>query len=397
MSNRVLPIPKPVLWPLKDIKNDLGIATLSLGYGRKHSIRPKLEAAAKAGYKWIDLFDECWEAHLNEHGLNGQRPWEPTAENLKLARELGDLVKSVGMRIICTQPLRKIEGAKDPKERRANLDIVAKRFPFMRAFDTDMVFMCASIRTDSGATTDLKVIARDLAEMGDMAAAYSKADGGRMLKIGYEGLSWATRSSTWSASWEAVRLANRPNVGVVVDAFNVLAVEWADPYHPGGHGRIYSTVEESIEMLCLSMASMVVSLPAEKIFMFQVGDAECVDPRSFHPPTDPEIPPLLPWSRAHRLFPFETGKGAYMPVELVAAAVLATGYQGPMSLEIFSGAFDVPGDHVPVESAKRGMVALTKLVEAIKRIPAYWDPSREVAIKELVQIYLSNRLPKSSL
>jgi 4-hydroxyphenylpyruvate dioxygenase len=397
MSDRILSVPRPVSWPPKTIHNELGIATLSLGYGKKHKLEPRLRAAAKAGYKWIDLFDECWEAHLEEHGLNGQLPWEPTSENLQVARKLGDLVKSLGMRIICTQPMRKIEGVKDPQERRTALDLVAKRFPFMRAFDTDMVFMCASIRNDSGATTDLKVVARDLAEMGDMAAAFSKADGGRMLKIGYEGLSWATRNNTWSASWEAVRMANRPNVGVVVDAFNVLAVEWADPYNPGLHGRVYSTLEEAIEILCLSLASMVVSLPAEKIFMFQVGDAECVDPRSFLPPADPETPPLLPWSRAHRLFPFETAKGAYMPVELVAAAVLATGYQGPMSLEIFSSSFDVTGDHVHEESAKRGMVALAKLTEAVKRIPPFWDASREVSIKELVQIYLSNRVPKPSL
>lgn len=137
----------------------------------------------------------------------------------------------MGMRIACTQPLRQIERVKDPVERRANLDLVAKRFPFMRAFDTDIVFMCANIRTDNAVTSDLKTVARDLAELGDMAAAFSKADGGRMLKIGYEGLSWATRN-TWSASWEAVRFANRPNVGLIIDAFNILAVEFADPYSP---------------------------------------------------------------------------------------------------------------------------------------------------------------------
>lgn len=73
---------------------------------------------------------------------------------------------------------------------------VAKRFPFMRAFDCDLIFMCANIRTDSGVTTDLKTVARDLAELGDMAAAFANADGGCMLKIGYEGLSWATRNNT---------------------------------------------------------------------------------------------------------------------------------------------------------------------------------------------------------
>ena len=59
----------------------------------------------------------------------------------------------------------------------------------MRAFNTDLVFICANIRTDSGVTSNLQTVTQDLAELGDIAAAYSKADSGRMIKIGYEGLS----------------------------------------------------------------------------------------------------------------------------------------------------------------------------------------------------------------
>lgn len=351
--------------------NELGTATLSLGNWRQHKLAPRLEAAARAGYQWIDLFDECWAAYLEEHGLPGDQPWEATSQNLQVARKLGDLVKSLGMRIACTQPLRKIEGIKDPTERREALNLVAKRFPFMRAFDTDLVFMCANIRTDSGVTSDLKTVARDLADLGDMAAAYAKADGGSMLKIGYEGLSWATRN-TWSSSWEAVRFANRPNVGLVVDAFNVLAVEFADPYNPAGHGRIYPTVEDSVGILADSMASLVASVPGDRIFFFQCGDAELMNPATFVPPSDPETPALLPWSRGHRLYPMEQSRGAYMPVELVAAAVLATGYQGPISLEVFNESLNLPGDDIPPAHAARGIEGLRKLVDAAMRLPPFW-------------------------
>lgn len=351
--------------------NELGTATLSLGNWRQHKLAPRLEAAARAGYQWIDLFDECWAAYLEEYGLPGDQPWEATSQNLQVARKLGDLVKSLGMRIACTQPLRKIEGIKDPTERREALNLVAKRFPFMRAFDTDLVFMCANIRTDSGVTSDLKTVARDLADLGDMAAAYAKADGGSMLKIGYEGLSWATRN-TWSSSWEAVRFANRPNVGLVVDAFNVLAVEFADPYNPAGHGRIYPTVEDSVGILADSMASLVASVPGDRIFFFQCGDAELMNPATFVPPSDPETPALLPWSRGHRLYPMEQSRGAYMPVELVAAAVLATGYQGPISLEVFNESLNLPGDDIPPAHAARGIEGLRKLVDAAMRLPPFW-------------------------
>ncbi|KAJ5824760.1 hypothetical protein N7447_007100 [Penicillium robsamsonii] len=374
-----------VSWP-PSTANPLGIATLSLGNWREHRLEPRLKAAAKLGYQWIDLFDECWAAYLEEHGLPGEQLWEPTSENLEVARKLARLVKSLGMRIACTQPLRKIEGIKDPVERQATLDLVAKRFPFMRAFDTDLVFMCANIRTDEGVTSDLKTVARDLAELGDMAAAYAKADGGRMLKIGYEGLSWATRN-TWSASWEAVRFANRPNVGLIVDAFNILAVEFADPYNAAGHGRIYPKLEESLDVLSGSLASLALTVPGDRIFFFQCGDAELMNPATFLPPTDRGTPALLPWSRSHRLYPLEQSRGGYLPVELVAAAVLATGYRGPISLEVFNASLNQPGQNVPMEHASRGINGLRLLCETAKSIPAFWQShdKRKSAITQVVR------------
>jgi 4-hydroxyphenylpyruvate dioxygenase len=359
-------------WPSTKISNLFGIATLSLGSHQHHTLADRLCASSKAGFTHIDLFDEDWAAYLASHQLDPSLPWEPTAANLRAAQQLGDLVKALGMQIACTQPLRKIEGIRDPAERRATLDLVAKRFPFMRAFDTDLVFMCSNIRTDSGVTSDLQTVARDLAELGDMAAAFSRRDGGRMLNIGYEGLSWAVRN-TWSSSWEVVRAANRPNVGLVVDSFNLLAVEFADPYHPAGHGRIYSTVDESMAVLYSSLAALVATVPGDRIFFVQLGDAELVDPETFLPPEDPEVPRLLPWSREHRLFPVESERGGYMPVELVAAAVLATGYKGPFSLEVFNKSLIAPDPSVPSHHAERGYVGLQNLVQAVSQVPRFWD------------------------
>ncbi|KAH8650659.1 sugar phosphate isomerase [Tricladium varicosporioides] len=361
----------PIQWPLTVIRNEFGIATLSLGDWRSHKLRPRLEEAAKAGFKFIDLFDECWAAYLVENGLDGEKLWEPTPDNLRVASSLGDLVKSLGMEIACTQPLRKIEGILGPVERQENFDLVAKRFPFMRAFDTDLVFMCSSIRTDKGVTSDLKTVAKDLAELGRMAEEFSIRHGGRMLKIGYEGLSWAVRN-TWSSSWEVVRLANRLNVGLVVDAFNVLAVEFADPYNVSGHGRFHETLEDSLRVLRSSMAALALTVPGEKIFFFQCGDAQRVDPRTFLPPSNSEVPALLPWSRRHRLYPFERELGGYMPTELVTAGVLATGYTGPISLEVFNASLHDQSPDVPSIHAKRGITGLRKLSTAVMQLPAFW-------------------------
>jgi 4-hydroxyphenylpyruvate dioxygenase len=101
-------------WPPEQINNEFGIATLSLGSWRHHDLPGRLRVAAKAGFKWIDLFDEDWAEHLQSNGQDREALWEPTEANLRIAKHLGDLVKSLGMSIACTQTLRKIEGIKDP-------------------------------------------------------------------------------------------------------------------------------------------------------------------------------------------------------------------------------------------------------------------------------------------
>ena len=348
-----------------------GTATVSLGHPEAHKLSPRLQSAAEAGFKYIDLFDECWASYLSQHGQDPEALWEATPKNLALAKQLGDEVKALGMEIVCTQPLRMIEGRRDPQERAHQLGLVVKRFPFMRAFDTDLVFMCSSIDKEPRSTLDFKTVAADLREMGRLAEEFSKADGGRMLKIGYEGLSWAQRN-TWASSWEVVRAANRHNVGLIVDSFNLLAVEFADPYSPEGHGRIYPTERESLDVLRMSLASFVSTVPGDRIFFVQLGDAEKMNPTTFKRPTDPNIPELLPWSRKHRLYPLEKELGAYIPVDISLAAILASGYKGPLSLEVFSSSLHNTGMDVTSEHARRGVDSLVRLCDAAATVEPFW-------------------------
>jgi 4-hydroxyphenylpyruvate dioxygenase len=115
----------------------------------------------------------------------------------------------------------------------------------------------------------------------------------------------------------------------------------------------------------------VATVPGDRIFFVQLGDAELVKPTSLKPKKDD--PPLLPWSRSHRLFPVEQERGGYMPVELVAAAVLATGYSGPLSLEVFTDTLNLDDPSVPRSHARRGYSGLQSVVEAVREVPKYWD------------------------
>ena len=64
-------------------------------------------------------------------------------------------------------------------------------------------------------------------------------------------------------------------------------------------------------------------IPAEKIFYLQLADAPAL------------TMDVLSWSRHHRLFP---GEGAFDLAAFVSH-VLATGYDGPLSLEVFNDTF----------------------------------------------------------
>lgn len=364
------------------LPNAFGTASVSLGGPQQHSLEVRLVAAAKAGFTQIDLFDECWAEYLKANGQDPEKLWDATPENLRIARQLGDLVKSHHMRIACTQPLRSIEGRRDPAARAEALKLVSQRFPFMRAFDTDLVFMCSNLNKEPQVTTDLKTVAADLRECGIMAEDFALRDGGAMLKVGYEALGWGQRN-TWLQSWEVVRAANRHNVGLILDSFNLLAAEWADPYASAGHGRVYPSAAESTDVLRLSLASLVATVPGDRIFLYQVADAELMDPKVFKVPKEDDTPALMPWSRRHRLYPLEKEQGAYLPVDIVTAAVLATGYQGPLSLEVFNGSMYEEDAEVPEQHAKRGAEGLRKLVEATSKVEKFWDkPAQDTVVHQ---------------
>ncbi|KAM0414698.1 hypothetical protein ACHAPT_013460 [Fusarium lateritium] len=350
--------------PHRLLPNQLGIATLSLGHCTNHKLKDRIRAATEAGFDVIDLFDEDWAAYLAENGLDSTDPWEATEAKLEVARQLRGLVVSHGMSIACTQPLRDIEGNLNPTEREAAIGRVTARFPFMRAFDTDLVFMCSSMQPDDSktATASFQTVVRDLTELGDLAAEFSRKDGGRVLRIGYEPLSWARRN-TWASAWEVIRAVDRDNVGIILDSFNILAVEFADPYSTvGERNMLYPSRDQALRILGESMASMAATISPEKLFFVQVADAERMADRGFKPPEDQGVPRLLPWSRSHRLFPEEQSRGGYMPVEMVLSAILKMGYTGPLSLEVFSHSLHVPGREVPLRLATRGITGLKSLI-----------------------------------
>jgi 4-hydroxyphenylpyruvate dioxygenase len=135
------------------------------------------------------------------------------------------------------------------------------------------------------------------------------------MRIGYEALAWSTHAFTFQKAFQIVQLAGNRNLGLILDSFHTLirADDW----------------------------SSLSTLPGNQIAFLQVGDAKRIDAD------------YLIQRRHHSRLP---GDGD-LDVGAFVHSVMATGYAGPLSLEIFNEASPEP----PMAVAAAAMSSLKKL------------------------------------
>jgi 4-hydroxyphenylpyruvate dioxygenase len=252
------------------------------------TLEDKLAAASGAGFDGIEIFEPDLLAS----------PWAPE----ELAARCADL----GLSIDLYQPFRDLDST-DPERFARNLRRADRKFDVMAELGTGTVLVCSSVAPDAVEDPD------QLAEQ--LATAAARA-GERGLRVAYEALAWGRHVFTWDRSWDAVRRADSPALGLCLDSFHVLSRGGV----PAGFAEV----------------------PSEKLFFLQLADA---------PHMDMDV---LQWSRHHRLFP---GQGAFdLPGFL--GAVLAAGYTGPLSLEVFNDVFRQAEPRGAAEDAMRSLLWL---------------------------------------
>lgn len=132
------------------------------------------------------------------------------------------------------------------------------------------------------------------------------------FRLAYENWCWATYCPTWSDVWEVVKLADRENIGLCLDTFQIAGSEWADPTtedglikHDGAEGQ--AKLEKEFRE---SLHRLATTVPKEKIFFFQISDAYKPE-LSLENKTLDDLKPRGRWSHSYRPFPFQAG---YFPV-----------------------------------------------------------------------------------
>lgn len=309
---------------------------------------------------------------------NAWGPCSATAyrQELAAASYIASFCVSLGVRIYSLQPLRDFEGWAKPEDQLLALRRARSRFEIMRALGTDLLLICSNNQPSPTAVGDIERIGDDLAQLsqfadhfGPVLTPYRKNSDGTLerqaktIRIGYEALSWGAHVDVWSRAWQAVKHADRYNVGLILDSFNTLAREYADPCTGTGitdkYEDPYAEVMKSINALS--------TVAADKIFFLQIGDARKLPaPLPPSPNADEPRPARMIWSRGNRLFPCEYKEGAFLPTrEFVQAAVRHAGYKGPWSIEVFNSSLSDEDERVPTSHALRARAGLDRLLEEV--------------------------------
>ena len=237
-------------------------------------------------------------------------------------RDVAKRVRDFGLEIMLFQPFRDFEGLPEPDRARA-FERARRKFEIMQELETDLMLICSTVHPKSLGGIDRA--ADDLNQLGEIAASHG-------VRVGYEALAWGKHVNDHRDAWEIVRRADHPNIGLIVDSFHTL-------------GRKLSP--ESIR-----------AIPGDKIFFVQLADAPLIDMD------------LLYWSRHFRNMP---GEGD-LDVTGFMQAVAATGYDGPISLEIFNDQFRSGSPAKIALDGYRSLLALMHDVDRLEGAPSLQVP-----------------------
>ena len=158
----------------------------------------------------------------------------------------------------------------------------------MSELGTGLLCVCSNVSEES--IDDNGRAAEDLGRLADEAHQ-------RGFRIGYEAMAWGRHVRDWTKAWQIVEMADRPNLGLVLNSFHICVLK--NPIEP------------------------IATVPPGKIALVQLADAPSMvmDPMAL--------------SRHHRCFP---GQGEF-PIGTYLDAVVRSGYRGHVSIEVFNDQF----------------------------------------------------------
>ncbi len=262
----------------------LSIASVSLS----GDLAEKLEAIAAAGFEGVEIFE------------NDLLSFDGAPADVRKR------VVDLGLEVITFQPFRDFE-AMPPEGRERAFARAERKFDLMGELGCELLLVCSNVSPQSLGGIDRA--AADLHALGERASR-------RGMRIGFEALAWGRHINDYRDAWEAVRRADHPAVGLVLDTFHIFA--------------------RRTDLKPIS------AIPRDRIFLVQIADAPLLEMDS------------LSWSRHFRNFP---GQGE-LPLIDFMAVLQATDFDGLVSLEIFNDQFRAGSARNVAVDGRRSLVFL---------------------------------------
>lgn len=201
--------------------------------------------------------------------------------------EVRSRAAGLGLTLDLYQPFRDFDGVDDGLLA-ANLRRAAAKFDLMGRLGIDTILVCSNVATATRGDDD--VLAAQLSQLADLAGSHG-------VKVAYEALAWGRYVNDFEHAHRLVQAVDHPNLGTCLDSFHILSRDWD--------------------------TAPIEKMDASKIFFVQVADA-------------PQLSlDVLSWSRHYRVFP---GEGQFELAKFMGH-LARTGYDGPVSLEIFNDVF----------------------------------------------------------
>lgn len=251
--------------------SSFGMDTVSMTGG----LAAKLHAACDAGFSQIML----WATDLAGHPDGMQ--------------EAVRLVRASGLRVTGLQVLRDVEG-QDAPLLDFKLAMAGDLLRMCQAIGAPLLLVCSNTSPHASGAPDTLV--RDLSRLATLAEPLG-------VRIAYEALSWGRHVHQLEQAWDIVEAAEHPNLGLVIDAFHLLA--------------------RATSFDCLN------DIPRQKIFLVQLAD--------FLLPTLDSDDDRISTARHQRVFP---GAGSHSgDVADLLLRLDHGGYRGDYSFEVANDDF----------------------------------------------------------
>ena len=210
--------------------------------------------------------------------------WEEDTEQMGGYRTAARLIKDSGLRISSYQVIRNVDGV-DADCFAEALRLSTSLIDHAAEIGADSVLACSSLHPSVSFD---EALAQD--QLGAIAGIAAAAN----MPLAFECLSMASHRALWTQAWTLIKAVNNPILGLALDTT---------------HSAIMNEDMEAVR-----------AIPATSIGFVQLADLRTTAGDVFD------------LNRRQRLFP---GEGS-LDLEPFMAAVLATGYTGTVSLEVFN-------------------------------------------------------------